>query len=107
MIELSDIILIVIFFALGWIGREAWAVRQVQKLWTTAVEAEMQEKKDSLVHIFIEKENDMFFVYDKSHNGFMAQGRTKEEVEENLAKRYPDQLFAARPENLREVGFKK
>jgi len=107
MIEISDLIIIFIAFFIGWIAREVWAVRQVEKMWTTAVEAEINDNKENLIQIVIEKDNDMFFVYDKSHKSFMAQGRTREEVEDNLHKRYPGQLFAAHPDNLREIGFKK
>jgi hypothetical protein len=37
----------------------------------------------------------------------MAQGATRKELENNLEKRFPGKRFAARPENLRDVGFNK
>jgi hypothetical protein len=35
----------------------------------------------------------------------MAQGATRKELEQNLEKRFPGKRFAARSENLKDVGF--
>ena len=49
--------------------------------------------------------NNMFYVYDKETNEFMAQGSSKEEVENNLQKRYPGKRFGCAESNLSQTGF--
>jgi heme/copper-type cytochrome/quinol oxidase subunit 1 len=88
---------------IGWRAREVHAKQQVEKfLEETTAEP---ESKNDLVKIKIEKSNSQFFVYDLYTNEFMAQGSTRSQVENALAKRYPGKHFAATPENLSEIGF--
>ena len=47
--------------------------------------------------------NGMIYIYNMETNEFMAQGETRNVVERNLKKRFPDTVFAATDENLREV----
>ena len=96
-----------IVFALGtlhgWALRERHATRTLERFLKQAQEE--TEEDSELIHIVIEKHNDTFFVYDSETKSFMAQGSTKEELEENLKKRYPDQRFACQEKILKEVGF--
>jgi hypothetical protein len=45
----------------------------------------------------------MIYIYNMETNEFMAQGKTRSLVERNLKERFPDTVFAATDENLREV----
>lgn len=87
----------------GWHLRERHATRTLERFLREA-KVEESEQED-LTHIVIEKHNDVFYVYERENNTFMAQGSTREELEENLKKRYPDQRFACPEKILREVGF--
>ena len=68
------------------------------------ITAEYLEKED-FIPIQIEKHHDIFYVYNIKSKRFMAQGETREILENNLAKNFPDKQFAALPQNLKEVGF--
>ena len=85
----------------GWNAREKHAKRQMEKFFEQVDDAEEEE----LLHIIIEKHNDMLFVYDKDTKQFMAQGSTKEAVEKILVERFPGKRFACHESTLKEVGF--
>jgi len=104
-----EIILLVVFTFVvwimgavsGWNAREKHAKKQVDKFFEQVDDAEEEE----LLHIIIEKHNDMLFVYDKDTKQFMAQGSTKEAVEKILVERFPGKRFACHESTLKEVGF--
>jgi cytochrome c-type biogenesis protein CcmH/NrfF len=85
----------------GWHARERYAKRQMEKFFDQVEEANEEE----LLHIIIEKHNDMLFVYDKDTKQFMAQGSSKEDVEKVLVERFPGKRFACPESILKEVGF--
>ena len=85
----------------GWNAREKHAKQQIDKLFEQIEEVEEEE----LIHIVIEKHNDMLFVYDKDTKQFMAQGSSKEDVEKVLVERFPGKRFACHESTLKEVGF--
>lgn len=92
---------------IGWRAREVHAMKQVQK-YMEEIDDESEESptvSETQIRIKIEKDDNGFFVYDLETNEFMAQGTTRNQVEQALAKRYPGKHFAATPTNLRETGF--
>lgn len=58
------------------------------------------------IRISIEKVDSTFFVYNLDDKSFMAQGATRNELEEALKTRFPGIVFACAEANLKEVGFK-
>lgn len=80
---------------------------QSEKVTVEYFDSETNEKVDVSGHldIIIEVDNNCYFVYDKHKSTFMAQGKSKEELEDALVYRYPNKLFNATPENLEELGF--
>lgn len=105
--ELLTILLCMIVFFVGalygWHLRERHAERYVHHILKDVVQEQIIP---NLVHIEIEKSDNMIYIYNKEDKSFMAQGSTRKEVEENLAKRFPGKIFGADDNNLREVGFK-
>jgi predicted thioredoxin/glutaredoxin len=85
----------------GWNAREKHAKKQVERHF----EQLLEEHEEELIHIVIEKHNDMLFVYDKDTKQFMAQGSSKEDVEKVLVERFPGKRFACPESILKEVGF--
>ena len=96
----------IMFFAygvnIGWKAREAYAKKIVTKF-----AEELEEKVDakSVLHITIEKHDDMIYVYDKKNHTFMAQGNNKEELEDALMSRFPGKRFAASEEDMERAGM--
>ena len=106
-----EIILLVVFTFVvwvmgavsGWNAREKHA-RKITEQFLENMQQSVQED-DSVIHITIEKHNNVFYVYDRDTNEFMAQGNTQSEVENNLRKRFPGKRFACPESILKEVGF--
>ena len=89
----------------GWRAREKYAEKVTQKFVEQLHESFQQQVEEGVVQISIEKHNNMFYVYDKETNEFMAQGSSKDEVETNLQKRYPGKRFGCAESNLSQTGF--
>jgi hypothetical protein len=108
-----DILLLVLamIFSIwfGWTMREAVAkhrMHRMQQLLKFAEELEEDtELPDNYIKIVIEKHDDTFFVYEEDEKTFLAQAKTKEELDKSLRARFPGKLFAVKEENLIEVGF--
>ena len=87
----------------GWKAREEHAKQITEKLLNHLQESAEQDEES--IQITIEKHNNVFYVYDRETNEFMAQGSTKDEVETNLQKRYPGKSFGCAESNLSQTGF--
>lgn len=112
--ELTDIIALavvwVVAFAWGWVACERHAEKQLNHiLEKTAggvrVRERVGQKKKDFVQVEIEKHNDHYYVYNMKDKTFMAQGDTQKSLEETLTSKYPGKKFAAKEENLVEMGF--
>ena len=103
--ELIDYLVWLVFWIMGavygWNARERHAKRTIDRFITQFVDEQAEELSESIININIEKHNGVFYVYSKDNNEFMAQGNTRKELEDALAKRYPDKKFAASLKNLR------
>lgn len=92
-------------FFVGWWMREQLALRRIDKM-LTQIEDELDEAEEaSLVKIKIEKHSEVFYVFNQETDEFMAQGIDRKELEDALAKKFPEKTFMATPANLKEVGF--
>jgi Flp pilus assembly protein TadB len=89
----------------GWRAREKHAEKITQQFVERLHESFQEQVEEGVVQISIEKHNDMFYVYDRETNEFMAQGSSKDEVENNLQKRYPGKRFGCAESNLSQTGF--
>ena len=94
---LSFAAVLVFGFVLGWWFREFVATIKIKQL------IESAELSADVVRIRLERMNGMIYIYNMETNEFMAQGKTRNVVERNLKERFPDTVFAATDENLREV----
>jgi hypothetical protein len=93
-------------FILGWVLREEMAKRRVDYIMKQLGE-DLKQVAEDLIQIKIEHHSGVYYVFNKETDEFMAQASTRNELEDALAKRYPEKRFAATPENLKEVGFAK
>jgi hypothetical protein len=92
-------------FILGWKFREYTAVRKITKMMQ---EVEQAPKELNKLTVKIEKHNNVFYLYNIETNEFLTQGKSKEEIQDNLKARFGniDMAFHATSENINEVGFK-
>lgn len=93
-------------FLCGWEFRERAAKRFVDKFVEENLDTLQRHVEEHSVNINIEKHGEMYYVFQKEDSSFMAQGKTRRELELALAKNHPGKRFYASPENLKEVGFK-
>ena len=94
---LSFVAILVFGFMVGWWFREFVAKIKIKQL------IESIDVPNDVVRIRLERMDGMIYIYNMETNEFMAQGETRNVVERNLKKRFPDTVFAATDENLREV----
>jgi hypothetical protein len=85
----------------GWGLRERHAQRKLDHLLDKFEHAVQEEVNESLIKIKIESHSGMFYVFNQETDEFMGQAKTRKELEDVLAKRYPDKRFMATPENLK------
>lgn len=107
---MEDLFIYIVIFALGfsfgWTSRESAAKRRVAQFVKQMEDADALPDPDELIRIKIEKHGEVYYVFGDNDNGeFMAQGSSMKELEDALAKRYPEKRFAATPENLKDMGF--
>ena len=105
-----ELILLVVYTFIVWIGGavSGWKAREehARKITEDFIDHLQQSNvEDDTIQITIEKHNDVFYVYDRETNEFMAQGSSKDEVENNLRKRYPGKSFGCAESNLSQTGF--
>lgn len=86
----------------GWNLRERHAERVLNKF---LEESTTKVAKDNYIPITIEKHNETFYVYNKETNTFMAQGSTRDELENILHDKFPGKKFACDEKTLTELGF--
>lgn len=84
----------------GWNVHERFMDRRVSEV----MQAVNKSLSKDVIHIDIEKHNDMIYIYNKQDKTFMAQGKDRDEVEAALAEKFPGKRFAATTEDL-ELGF--
>jgi hypothetical protein len=83
----------------GWKAREEHTKKLLENL------LDKEEKDEAAIHITIEKHYDILYVYDKTDKTFLAQGKTRKELEEMLSTRFPGKQFAASQEDLQKAGM--
>jgi len=87
----------------GWYARERQARRTIDRFFSEVTEA-VDEVNPSVIPIKIDRHNGVFYVHNKETEEFLGQGDTRKELELNLAKRFPDQKFAADKESLKVLN---
>ena len=107
MLELFIILLFTFCFGflLGWHQREQWAKKKVDSLLDQLNTSLDKQISESQIQIKIEKHNDVLYVFNKETDEFMGQGKTRKELEDSLMVKYPNKVFLATTENLKEVNF--
>jgi len=108
-VEITDILLYFLVFIIGtvwgWNLRERHAERKVDSFMEELDNEVKRRVSDKMIPITIEKQNGVFYAYNKDSNDFMGQGKTKQELEDILAQRFPDKKFVADTNNLKDMGF--
>ncbi len=105
MVEIIAVAIVgILGFFSGWHAREQAAVRKMDEL-LNHIGEEYEEVKINTIRITIEQHSGVYYVYNMDDNSFMGQGKTRKELEEVLASKFPGKTFAAAHKNLVEMGW--
>lgn len=97
-----EFIILVVAFTAGWYVREWYAMRIVNKLTQDMSEKIVDEFKKNVINITVEEQDGVLYIYSKEGT-FLAQGKTMQELEEILEKKFPGKFFNASPEDLKII----
>lgn len=93
-------------FALGWFTFKYLLdkkVDQIHEIMERDLEKSNLKFEPKKVSIKFEKMNGLIYVYNCKTDHFITQGKTYEEIADNLEKRFPDTMFLAAPGALKQV----
>ena len=96
-----EILILLVVFGIGfYIGESVFAYRIRHLIYKEAKERgiiisnpEIQDSKPNIVKLFIEKANDMMYLYDYEENTFLCQAKTIDELA-SLAQKYKNIKYA-------------
>ena len=103
----------ILFFALvaaalgfwaGWSFREYKAKQRVAE-YNRLLQALSEQVKVYEIKIRVDRRDGELFVYNSDTQEFLAQGKTRKDVEAILRSRFPDMYFTADESNLKEVRY--
>jgi hypothetical protein len=91
-----EIIFICVFlFALGWLARERWAIRQLKDMIS-----DLEDEDDDKIYIIVDITDSEIFVYEKDTLQYLAHGKTENDITTILKQRFPGKTFAASAEDM-------
>ncbi len=68
---------------------------------------DLQEKvKKAIIKVNVEKHGDVFYLFEKETDRFIAQGRDADEIKTVLEKYYPNKTVFADKQHLETIGLK-
>ena len=91
-------------FALGWCMLRV-LINYKMKLMLDSIANSPTETKLKVVDIDLVKIKDRVYAYDRKDNSFLGYANSKNEMIDDLRKRYPNTSFMAKSSNLKEVEF--
>ena len=91
-----------------------WLVIKVWQAYLTAKNEALVEQirdmqtqiKNSVIHVNIEKHEDVFYLYDRDTQEFIAQGSNFNEVKKNCETRFKGKAVVADENQMEQLGFK-
>ena len=79
----------IVAFLIGWKVREYYAILTVSKY---LMNAQVEQQKTSTV-VYVERHDDILFVYEKETNKYLTNGKDIAEINKNLGEQFPSKLF--------------
>lgn len=97
----------VIWFLIG------WAVMKILQGYLERKNLELQQEVDELqkriknrfIHVNIEKHGDVYYLYEKETDRFIAQGVNMEELKTHCDSRFKNNVIFANDEELKKAGL--
>jgi hypothetical protein len=73
---------------------------------TEQVKEMTKQIKEQIIHVNIEKHGEVFYLFEKDTNRFIAQGTNFEEVKEHCVTRFKNKSVVADESQMDQLGFK-
>jgi len=94
---------------LAWLVMLTWSFVSAIKQAKNEIRAEHQkdiekEVKEVYIDAVETNGNHFFLVYDSKTHDYIGQGKTQEEVQNNIKTRFPDVVFIINSENLQKIS---
>lgn len=91
-----------------------WMVLRIVRGYLEAKNAQLEKDlnelktkiKEKIIKVNIEKHGEVFYLFEKETDRFIAQGKDADEIKNVLQNRYPDKTVFADKEHLETVGLK-
>jgi hypothetical protein len=90
--------------AVGFLIIRCLIILKMKRMLDSIANSPIPDKK--IVNINFVKMDHAILVYNRETQQFLAQGNSKEEIVQLLAKRFPDTSFMANSRNIEEAGLK-
>lgn len=87
----------------GWLLASYFMARAIRRIMARAEKEQLPEP----INVRVQKEGNMFYVYNKDTEAFIVQGVDESDVAAKLVANFPGKTFIANPNDLREVGYIK
>ncbi len=99
---------IILGFAVGWIiTKLVQGYLEAKNLMLEADIADLKERiKDNFIHVDIEKHGQVFYLFEKETNRFIAQGTNFEEIATHCKERFKNKSVVATEEQMEQFGLK-
>ena len=94
--------MLVIWLALNFIRLYLQAKNDILR---EELEVVSKKIKETIITVSIEKHGDIFYLFEKETNNFIAQGQTMAEIKEVMQKRFPKKTFVATEDHVKESGL--
>ena len=97
-----------IWLVVIWLIMKVWETYLIAKNEALAEQVKEMTKqiKEQIIHVNIEKHGEVFYLFEKDTNRFIAQGSNFEEVKEHCVTRFKDKTVVANEEQMEQLGFK-
>ena len=98
----------IFWFVVFWLLIKVWQVYLTAKNEALVEQIkDMQAQiKNTVIHVDIEKHDDIFYLYDKDTREFIAQGSNFEEVKQRCEARFKGKAVVADEVQMNQLGFK-
>lgn len=91
-----------------------WVVLKIAQMYLIAKNEVLKEQlneltkkvKDSIIHVDIEKHGEVFYLFEKNTNRFIAQGTNFDEIKKHCETRFKDKSVVADESQMNQFGFK-
>ena len=107
--NITDLVLDTIFwFVVIWLFMKVWEKYLIAK--NEVLEEQIKEMtaqiKEQIIHVNIEKHGNVFYLFEKDTNRFIAQGSNFDEVKLHCETRFKNKSVIADERQMEQLGFK-